>query len=137
MLNRKISGLLAAQNPVNVGSGLPLYSGVVVYPQPIITNPSQSATQSINGPLNMNGFKLTDSNINGFLHVDGTTFTTIQQAITAACANGGGTVYVPPGTYPQNSSFMLCPGLNLIGAGRNTAGLLMSFPTESRSPGGR
>jgi hypothetical protein len=106
---------------INVGSGLPLYSGTVVYPQPIITNPAQSATQSINGPINMNGFKLTDSNINGFLYVDGTTFTTIQQAITAACANGGGTVYVPPGTYPQNSSFALCAGLNLIGAARNTA----------------
>jgi hypothetical protein len=105
---------------VNVGNGLPLYSGVVVYPQPIITNPAQAATQSINGPLNMNGFKLTDSNINGFIYVDGTTFTTIQQAITAVCAVGGGTVYVPPGTYPQNTSFTLCSNLYLIGAGRST-----------------
>jgi hypothetical protein len=68
----------------------------------------------------MNGFKPTDSNINGFLYVDGTTFTTVQQAITAVCAVGGGTVYVPPGTYPQNSSFTLCSNLYLIGAGRST-----------------
>jgi hypothetical protein len=106
---------------INVGSGLPLYNGTVVYPQPIISNPAQSATQSINGPLNMNGFKLTDSNINGFFYVDGTTFTTIQQAITAACAVGGGTVYVPSGTYPQNSPFTLCSNLNLLGAGRGDA----------------
>ncbi len=105
---------------INVGSGLPLYNGTVVYPQPIISNPAQSATQSINGPLNMNGFKLTDSNINGFFYVDGTTFTTIQQAITAACAVGGGTVYIPSGTYPQNSPFTLCSNLYLIGAGRST-----------------
>src|SRR5207248_2478419 len=96
---------------VNVGSGLPLYSGVVVYPQPIITNPAQAATQSINGPLNMNGFRLTDSNINGFTYVDGSAITTVQQGITAVCAVGGGTVYVPPGTYPQNSSFTLCSNL--------------------------
>ncbi|HEV3036509.1 MAG TPA: hypothetical protein VHA33_01740 [Candidatus Angelobacter sp.] len=105
---------------INVGNGLPLYSGVVVYPQPIITNPAQSATQSINGPLNMNGFKLTDSNINDFLYVDGTTFTTVQQAINAACAVGGGTVYIPSGTYPQNSPFTLCSNLYLIGSGRST-----------------
>lgn len=114
---------------INVGSGLPLYNGTVVYPQPIIANPAQSATQSINGPLNMNGFKLTDSNINGFFYVDGTTFTTIQQAITAACAVGGGTVFIPSGTYPQNSPFTLCSNLNLIGAGRCQADANSSCPT--------
>lgn len=104
---------------INVGSGLPLYNGTVVYPQPIISNPAQSATQSINGPLNMNGFKLTNSsNINGFFYVDGTTYTTVQQAITAACLVGGGTVYIPSGTYPQNSPFTLCSNLSLVGAGR-------------------
>ncbi len=114
---------------VNVGNGLPLYSGVVVYPQPIITNPAQAATQSINGPLNMNGFRLTDSNINGFVYVDGTTFTTIQQAITAVCAVGGGTVYVPPGTYPQNSSFVICSSLKLVGAGSGQADSIASCAT--------
>lgn len=43
---------------VNVGIGLPLYSGVVVYPQPIVSNPAANAMQSINGPLNMNGFAI-------------------------------------------------------------------------------
>lgn len=43
---------------VNVGVGLPLYSGVVVYPQPIISNPAANGMQSINGPLNMNGFAI-------------------------------------------------------------------------------
>lgn len=103
---------------INLGSGLPLYSGMVVYPQPVITNPANNAMQSINGPLNLNGFRFIDSNINGFFYVDGTNFSTVQAAITAACAAGGGTVLIPPGTYPQNSPFTLCSNLNLIGAGR-------------------
>jgi hypothetical protein len=65
---------------------------------------------------------LTGPKINGFFYVDGVTYTTIQQAITAACAAtpAGGTVYVPPGTYPQNSQFTLCNDIYLIGAGRST-----------------
>src|SRR5437764_6439283 len=102
---------------VNVGAGLPLYSGVVVYPQPILTTPANNAQQSISGPLNLNGFKLTTSNINGFFYVDGTNYTTVQQAITAACGAGGGTVFIPSGTYSQNSPFTLCSNLNLIGTG--------------------
>ncbi|HEY6351981.1 MAG TPA: hypothetical protein VI636_21510 [Candidatus Angelobacter sp.] len=43
---------------VNVGVGLPLYSGVVIYPQPIVSNPAANGVQSINGPLNMNGFSI-------------------------------------------------------------------------------
>jgi len=106
---------------VNVGAGLPLYNGVVVYPQPVLTTPTNNAQQSISGPLNLNGFKLTTSNVNGFFYVDGTNYTTVQQAITAACAAGGGTVFIPSGTYVQNSPFTLCSNLNLIGAGRAQA----------------
>jgi len=106
---------------INLSGGLPLYSGMVVYPQPVLTNPANNGMQSINGPLNLNGFRLSDSNINGFFYVDGTTFTTVQSAITAACAAGGGTVFIPPGTYPQNSPFTLCSNLNLIGAGKAQA----------------
>src|SRR5947209_5280103 len=90
---------------------------------PIISNPPASAAQSINGPLNLSTFGLTAatvtaSNLGGFFYVDGTIYPTVQAAITAACAAGGGTVYIPPGIYPQNSSFTLCRNLNLIGAGR-------------------
>src|SRR5215510_4721319 len=48
---------------VNVGVGLPLYSGVVVYPQPIVSNPAANAMQSLNGPLNMNGFSILNTTI--------------------------------------------------------------------------
>ncbi|HWZ44009.1 MAG TPA: hypothetical protein VNW97_11055 [Candidatus Saccharimonadales bacterium] len=48
---------------VNVGSGLPVYSGVVVYPQPIVSNPAANSMQSINGPLNMNGFTILNTTI--------------------------------------------------------------------------
>jgi hypothetical protein len=47
-----------AAGTVNVGQGSPLYNGTVVYPQPIISNPAQSSMQSLNGPLNMNGFAI-------------------------------------------------------------------------------
>lgn len=48
-----------ASGTVNVSQGAPLYSGIVVYPQPIVTTPVNNAQQSINGPLNLNGFSLT------------------------------------------------------------------------------
>jgi hypothetical protein len=110
-----------AGGTVNVSNGTPLYSGTVVYPQAVLTMPAGNALQSISGPLSLGGFKLSTSNVNGFVYVDGINFTTIQQAITSVCAAGGGTVLVQPGSYPQNSSFTLCSNLTLIGAGRGQA----------------
>ena len=43
---------------MNLSSGLPQFGGIVIYPVPIIANPVQSAQQSINGPLSLNGFNL-------------------------------------------------------------------------------
>jgi hypothetical protein len=45
---------------INITSGTPLYSGsyTVQYPQAIVTTPPFNAAQSINGPLNLNGFAL-------------------------------------------------------------------------------
>jgi hypothetical protein len=45
-------------------------------------------------------------------------YATVQLAISAACAAGGGTVFMPPGTYSTTGHFDLCSNLNLIGAGR-------------------
>lgn len=58
--------------------------------------------------------------INNVLWVDGIKYTTIQAAITDACASSPvKPVYVPPGTYAQNSAFTgLCSGLMLLGSGR-------------------
>ncbi len=61
------------------------------------------------------------SKINGFFYVDGVQYPTIQLAITAACGAGGGTVWIPPGTYAQNSGLTSCSNLNLIGAGKGQA----------------
>ncbi|HEV7522993.1 MAG TPA: hypothetical protein VGP89_17965 [Candidatus Angelobacter sp.] len=58
-----------AAGTVNVSNGTPLYSGTVQYPQAIVSSPGLSAQQSINGPLNLNGFGLTA----GTLGVTGTT----------------------------------------------------------------
>ena len=41
------------------------------------------------------------------------TYTTVQAAITAASAAGGGTVYIRPGTYSENLT--MASGVNLIG----------------------
>lgn len=43
---------------VNLSLGMPLSDGVVIYPQPIVTTPAFNAMQSINGPLNLNGYAL-------------------------------------------------------------------------------
>jgi hypothetical protein len=56
--------------------------------------------------------------INGVYVVGPPCYATIQAAITAACAAGGGTIFVPPGSYPNNAPFTLCSDTNLIGAGR-------------------
>ncbi len=49
-------------------------------------------------------------------------FASLQAAITDACANtNGGTVYVPAGTYVQNSQFTLCANLYIVGDGRCVA----------------
>lgn len=42
----------------------------------------------------------------------------IQAAITTACATGGGTINIGPGTFAQTGPFTLCSNLNLIGSGR-------------------
>jgi hypothetical protein len=61
---------------------------------------------------------LTSCTLNGVYVVGTPCYTTVQSAITAACAAGGGTVFLPPGSYPNNAPFTLCSNLNLIGSGR-------------------
>lgn len=97
---------------VNLSLGMPISDGVVVYPQPIISTPAFNATQSILGPLNLNGFGLTAGNgtfsgnmvesgtttigkLNSVNFVDGTKFTTINAAENDYGSNQG-VVVVPP-----------------------------------------
>jgi hypothetical protein len=56
------------------------------------------------------------SNLNGIRMVDGISFTTIQAAINDLPASGG-TVFVPAGTYVQNSPLVLKSNLTIQGAG--------------------
>ncbi len=44
---------------INVSQGIPVFSGTVVYPSPIVAIPAANSAQSINGPLSLNGFGLT------------------------------------------------------------------------------
>jgi|SRR5579859_2472532 len=63
-------------------------------------------------------YTVTSCTTNGVYIAGSPCYATAQSAITAACAAGGGTVFLPPGAYPQNTPFTLCSNLNLIGAGR-------------------
>lgn len=45
---------------INLNVATPYYSSVVQYPQPIITSPAASGQQSIQGPLDMNGFTISN-----------------------------------------------------------------------------
>ena len=64
----------------------------------------------------VNGGACNPSNLSSVRVVDGVTFTTIQAAINDLPASGG-TVFLPAGTYIQNSSLILKSNLTIIGAG--------------------
>lgn len=48
---------------VNVSSGLPLYTGTVLFPSPILASPLNHGQQSISGPLDLGGYNLTGVSI--------------------------------------------------------------------------
>jgi hypothetical protein len=130
---------------VNLSLGMPLSDGVVVYPQPIVTTPAFNATQSINGPLNLNGFPLTATGITnagnetiagGFsvakytrdCRSDGTIDTTgtadsstvINTCVANAVANNQGAVTIPCGLIKANSVINLtnlANGIDFSGCG--------------------
>jgi hypothetical protein len=45
---------------VNISNGAPLWNGVVIYPQPIFSQPLNHGPQSISGLVNMTGYNLVD-----------------------------------------------------------------------------
>jgi len=51
---------------VNVSQGTPISTGIVQFPQPIVTIPTSNGTQTINGPLSLNGFGLTAGSLTSF-----------------------------------------------------------------------
>src|SRR5215510_4287412 len=85
---------------VNLSQGTPLYSGVVQYPQAILASPAANGQQSINGPLNLNGFTLTAGNLvlTGNLACDGVTDDTaaLNAALAVLNNTGGGQLVLPP-----------------------------------------
>lgn len=69
------------------------------------------------GSLSVSG--LNSCQQNGDYIVGSSCYSTVQAAITAACAAGGGTVRIPAGTYSINSALTLCSHLEISGAGSN------------------
>jgi len=57
--------------------------------------------------------------------------TAIQAAITAASANGGGTVVLPPGSYRIGTALQLPGTVNLVGAGPGVTLLKMTHATRN------
>lgn len=53
-----------ASGTVNLSSGTPLYSGIVQYPQAIVSNPASNGLQSINGPLSLGAYAFSSTNSN-------------------------------------------------------------------------
>jgi hypothetical protein len=66
--------------------------------------------------------------------VDGTTYKTIQAAITAACSVGGGTVVIPFGQFAAPATgFTLCSNLRIVGSARGQADAVVC-PTLVTAP---
>jgi hypothetical protein len=106
---------------INVSQGTPIFSGIVQFPQAIVSSPAANGSQTINGPLNLNGFGLTagtltlSGSVIGSLPIsgpspwyditangakcDGVTDDTaaINTTIGLAKTAGGGVVLIPPG----------------------------------------
>lgn len=88
---------------VNLSQGTPLYSGVVQYPQAIVASPAANAQQSINGPLNLNGYTLSAGSLvltPANMVCDGFTDDTaaLNSAIASLGNSGGGMLWLPAKT---------------------------------------
>ncbi len=88
---------------------------------------NSDGSQSFAGPL-------TISNINGVFYVDGSKYATPQAAVTDACAAGGGTVFIKPGTFPVPGT--LCSSLRMIGSGKGQGELNQCVTTLTYSGSG-
>lgn len=53
--------LMGPGSTVNLSNGLPYYHGIVYYPIPVLTAPTNHGTQSISGSLNLSGYNLLDA----------------------------------------------------------------------------
>lgn len=94
--------LLGPGNTINIGLGLPLYNGQVIYPSPILATPPGHALQSIDGPLSLNGYALEDV---GSIFGE-TDATTLPGSDIGAKVNGygpSGALTIPTGTYSYST----------------------------------
>lgn len=83
---------------------------------------------------NPNFASVTTGNLNGIRFVDGIKFTTIQAAINDLPV-GGGIVYIPAGTYTQNTPFSFPnSGIALIGEGQDAVTINTNITTGDLFP---
>ncbi len=81
----------------------------------------------------INGGTCNPSNLNGIRMVDGVSFTTIQAAINDLPASGG-TVFLPAGTYVQNSPLVLKSNLTIQGAGVGATTIMTNITSGDLFP---
>lgn len=104
-----------------------------------ITSNIQAAAPPQNTPTsfgNITATSVTSGNINKFRYVDGTRFATIQAAINDLGSPALGTIYIPSGTYTQNSSFTIPAGssIQFIGEGRGSTIINSNLTTGDLFP---
>ena len=133
--------LLGPGTTINLANGLPYYHGVVTYPVPILAQPQNHGLQSINGPLSLDGYGLTNvGSINGsgfgipnpqgctnqtatgkclgvapYTAIGGDYSIALQQAINDLSTAGGGVIYLQcPSTYELNGPLQDTSGANAV-----------------------
>lgn len=86
--------LMGAGTTINLSNGLPYYHGTVFFPSPIVASPPNHGLQSIAGPLDLDGYNLSNvgnlqvDGLDGCLHVGGVLYPTVASALTAAGTYG-------------------------------------------------
>jgi hypothetical protein len=113
----QLSGGLAGT--VNISSGAPLWNGVVVYPQPLLSQPLNHGPQSISGNLDHGGYNdtnigiLTAGQINSVVNANLQTGSDIGAKINTALTSCAFqcTVYVPAGAYSFSTTIQIPMGV--------------------------
>jgi hypothetical protein len=118
-VSREARVQLSGSSPINLNLAVPTSNGVT-YPSALLL--PETATQTMSGPLALTD--ITSSGTGTFANINGTRyadrFASIQLAIDAVSAAGGGTVFVPKGTYTSAATINLASNVQLEGTGQKS-----------------
>lgn len=100
---------------VNVSQGAPLWNGVVIYPQPILSQPLNHGPQSIAGNLDFGGYNVTNVGTLTAGSVNSTVNAALQSGIdvgakinaSLALCGSQCEIYIPAGSYSYSTQIVL------------------------------